>query len=227
MPTPSVNFRLSALFITSSILLLTCFPCLTRSAVVSLGSMQIYNTHEWFKSSKPTVYFDCKGENKTFLPDVKLVNVTYNFNGDESWQPLMEFPSEKCKRCGFYEQDTFKADDVYEEWEICPSDFRNSGMYQRFKADEFNATFICQQCVPLCSSTESGNKINSHREGRGMHVAVIILISTLVSTVLVLGAFVGYKHYLRKRREQEQARFLKLFEDGDDVEDDLDLDTTI
>ncbi|CAN1805691.1 hypothetical protein LINPERHAP1_LOCUS24365 [Linum perenne] len=224
MPTPSVNFRLSALFITSSILLLTCFPCLTRSAVVSLGSMQIYNTHEWFKSSKPTVYFDCKGENKTFLPDVKLVNVTYNFNGDESWQPLMEFPSEKCKRCGFYEQDTFKADDVYEEWEICPSDFRNSGMYQRFKADEFNATFICQQCVPLA---ESGNKINSPREGRGMHVAVIILISTLVSTVLVLGAFVGYKHYLRKRREQEQARFLKLFEDGDDVEDDLDLDTTI
>ncbi|CAN0881439.1 hypothetical protein LINGRAHAP2_LOCUS14238 [Linum grandiflorum] len=218
--------RLSTLFHISLIFFFTCFPGLSTSAVLSLGSMEIYNTHEWFKSSKPTVYFHCKGENnKTILPDVKEVNVTYSFNGDESWQPLTEFTTKKCKRCGFYEQDTFKSDDVYEEWEFCPSEFEDSdGTYKRSKKDEYDATFLCQQCVTL-ADTDDG--YNSPRKSKGMHILVIVLISTLVSTVLILGSIVSYKYWLKKRREQEQARFLKLFEDGDDIEDDLELDTTI
>lgn len=54
---------------------------------VTLDSIEIFETHEWFK--KPTVYFQCKEENHTVLPDVKEANVTYKFKGQESWQVLM------------------------------------------------------------------------------------------------------------------------------------------
>lgn len=55
------------------------------SAAVTLRSMEINKTHEWL-NSKPTVYFKCKDENMTVLPDVKEAHVLYNFKGQESWQ---------------------------------------------------------------------------------------------------------------------------------------------
>lgn len=57
---------------------------------VTLDSIRIFTTHDWF-STKPTVYFQCKGENKTVLPDVKRTNVSYSFNGEESWQVCLIF----------------------------------------------------------------------------------------------------------------------------------------
>ncbi|CAK7341755.1 unnamed protein product [Dovyalis caffra] len=274
------------------------------------------------------------GENKTVLPDVKTVNVSYTFKGEESWQPLTEFMSAKCKRCGFYEEDKIKSDDVFDEWEFCPSDFADSdGKYKRINPKEFDATFLCPQCVPISAAecglnvivrmivcygvlsiekegmpvfgdmshqwmirnccfrkltnlggggegitlgySQKGRDFDSgregripvllkdkswagifavirviwkqlfvqeythdsvlhvredsnsaskpHKEGNGMHLAVIILISALVSTVFVLGVVAAYKYWQRKKREQDQARFLKLFEDGDDIEDELGL----
>lgn len=56
-----------------------------------------------------------------------------------------------------------------------------------------------------------------------MHVAVVILISALVSTVFILGLLAAYKYWQKRKREQDQARFLKLFEEGDDIEDELGL----
>lgn len=58
---------------------------LVLSADVTLRSMEINKTHEWL-NSKPTVYFKCKDENMTVLPDVKEAHVLYNFKGQESWQ---------------------------------------------------------------------------------------------------------------------------------------------
>ncbi|CAN6576442.1 unnamed protein product [Malus baccata var. baccata] len=138
---------------------LSCFPGLILSAIVTLDSIVIYNTHELIKAVKPRVYFECRGENKTEFPDVKEKNVTYKFNGEESWQPLTEFSGKKCKRCGLYEADTFKPDDKFDEWELCPSDFNDSdGKYVRFNDKEFNLTFWCPKCVPgegkaYCSNT--------------------------------------------------------------------------
>lgn len=56
-----------------------------------------------------------------------------------------------------------------------------------------------------------------------MHVGFVIVISVLVLTVFIIGLIAAYKYWLKKKREQEQARFLKLFEDGDDIEDELGL----
>lgn len=63
---------------------------LILSAVVTLSSIEIFTTHEWLEAA-PTVYFTCKGENKTILPDVKKTHVSYSFKGEESWQVILVF----------------------------------------------------------------------------------------------------------------------------------------
>lgn len=206
-----------------SIILLFCFPELILSAVVTLHSLEIYTTHEWIAST-PKVYFQCRGENKTFLPDVKKKNVVYTFRGEESFQPLTDFTSTKCKRCGFYEEDLIKSD-VFDEWEFCPSDFKASGgRYIRTKGKEFNVTFLCNECAEQGKSMSSDNASPPHEKENRMHwsIILIIAISVVASTVLfITGLIVAYKYWQKRKRQREQARFLKLFEDTDDIEDEL------
>ncbi|GLT79278.1 hypothetical protein SLA2020_507710 [Shorea laevis] len=213
-----LNCGISPHFLASWIVL-SCFPGLIFSAVVTLDSIQIFETHEWL-AIKPTIYFACKGQNKTVLPDVKKTNVLYAFKGEESWQPLTELESKRCKRCGIYEQDAIKSDDKFDEWEFCSSDFKD-GKYIRVKEKEFNATFLCPQCTSLpmdvSKPSASDNGVNIR------HIAMVIVISALVSTVMIIAVVAVYKRWQKKKRQQDQARFLKLFEDGDDIEDELGL----
>ncbi|XP_054796707.1 uncharacterized protein LOC129302061, partial [Prosopis cineraria] len=192
------------------------------SAVVTLKSIEIYETHEWLKAT-PTVYFTCKGENKTILPDVKEAHVLYTFKGEESWQPLTHFLNKKCKRCGFYEKDLIGADDKFDEWEFCPSDFTSPhGKYTRHEEKEFKATFLCPKCLTYANG--SGSASGKPHGKKRMHIAVVVLLSVLGSTIMILGVVGAYKYWQKKKREQDQARFLKLFEDGDDIEDELGID---
>ncbi|KAL6907458.1 hypothetical protein ACP4OV_002497 [Aristida adscensionis] len=185
---------------------------------VTLDTVEIFTTHEWF--SKPTVYFRCNGENKTYLPDVKEKNMLYTFKGEESWQPLTELPEKKCKRCGLYEKDTFKSD-VFDEWEMCSSDFKD-GKYIRFKEGQFNATFQCPNCT-ASSGDATAHEGSSETETKKTSAAVIIIVSVLASVIVIIALFGGYKYWQKKKRERDQARFLKLFEEGDDIEDELGL----
>ncbi|XP_059667766.1 uncharacterized protein LOC132313120 [Cornus florida] len=199
------------------LILLSRIPGFISSAIVTLDSIEIFNTHEWL-TADPTVYFHCKRDHKTDLPDVKKANVLYSFKGEESWQPLTKLKKEKCKRCGFYEKDSIKSDDILDEWEFCPSYFTDSdGKYNHFKDKEFNATFSC----PNCESLGSDSDHSSSAGGKGMHWALVIVISIAVSAVFILGLVAGYKYWQKRKREQDQARFLKLFEDDDDIEDEL------
>ncbi|KAL2323315.1 hypothetical protein Fmac_027694 [Flemingia macrophylla] len=193
---------------------------LALCAVVSLRSIEIFRTHEWLKATS-TVYFRCQGENATVLLDIKKPHLLYAFNGQESWQPLSSFSSEKCKRCGLYEEDSITLDDTLEEWKFCPSDFTAlDGEYIRFKEKEFNATFLCPECLSIAGVAE-------HDDGKGMHIAVVVLLSGLVSIILILGVVGAYKFWQKKIREQDQARLLKLFEYDDDTGDELDLGSVI
>ncbi|KAI9071449.1 hypothetical protein K1719_032279 [Acacia pycnantha] len=216
---PNSRFSVSLL---SCCIYFSSFPGLILSAIVTLSSIEIYETHEWLKAT-PTVYFTCKEENKTILPDVKKAHVLYSFKGEESWQPLTHFMSKKCKRCGFYEKDLIVKDDTFDEWEFCPSDFTSPhGKYVRHKEKEFKATFICPDCLKLddAPSSSSGKQEGKTR----MHTAVVVLLIFLGSTILIIGVVGAYKYWQKKKREQDQARFLKLFEEGDDIEDELGLD---
>ncbi|GMI81016.1 hypothetical protein like AT3G53490 [Hibiscus trionum] len=200
------------------------FPGLISSAEVRLDSIEIFNKHEWILN--PTVYFACKGENMTILPDVTKKDVVYSFKGEESWQPLTELKSKKCKRCGFYEKDTFKSDDVFNEWEFCASDFNASGKYVLFKEKELNVTFDCQDCKSLPAGA-TGTGVETGNDGNKMHVAIIVLIVLAVLTVTIIAMVMAYKYWQKKKRQQDQARFLKLFEEGDDLEDELELSNSI
>ncbi|XP_014496383.1 uncharacterized protein LOC106758014 [Vigna radiata var. radiata] len=218
----------SLLLLFSSILFFTDFPGSVVSAEVTLSSIEIFTTHEWLKAT-PAVYFRCKGDNKTNLPDVKKTNVSYTFKGEESWQPLTNFSGKKCKRCGFYEEDKILYDDVFDEWELCPSDFTApDGRYIHFKENEFNASFLCSDCLNITgvsvSALPAKNQDHSKKE---MHVAVIVLLTLLGTAILLLVTLVVYKYWQKRKREQDQARFLKLFEDGDDIEDELGFGTII
>ncbi|KAJ1395996.1 UPF0014 family [Sesbania bispinosa] len=218
-------YQVSRLLLISSIFFFfTYFPGLVLSAAVTLGSIEIFTTHEWLRAS-PTVYFQCRGDNKTVLPDVKKKHVFYAFKGEESWQPLTNITGKKCKRCGLYEQDSILSDDVFDEWELCPSDFTApDGKYIHFKEKEFNASFMCPECLSFTATAVSAPEVN--HKGKGMHIAVVILLTVLISTVLILGAVGAYKYWQKKKRQQDQARFLKLFEE-DDIEDELGLGTII
>ncbi|KAG5043714.1 hypothetical protein JHK85_008011 [Glycine max] len=142
--------------------------------------------------------------------------------------PLTNFSGKKCKRCGIYEEDIF-SDDVFDEWELCPSDFTTpDGRYAHFKEKEFNASFLCPECLSFSGVSVSAPPAENHNPNKkGMNVAVIILLSILGSTILILGMLGTYKYWQKRKREQDQARFLKLFEEGDDIEDELGLGTII
>lgn len=188
---------------------------LMLSAVVSLSSIEIFEKHEWLKVTT-TVYFLCEGENKNVFEDVKRAHFVYAYNGQQSWKVLSNFSSKKCKRCGLYEENSITSDDAFDEWEFCPSDFTAPhGEYVRFKEKEFNATFLCPDCLSFGASSSS--------DKRGKHIAILVFLGALAAIVLILGVFGAYKFWLKKRKEEDQAQFLKLFEDGDDIEDELGL----
>ncbi|KAL8152662.1 hypothetical protein V2J09_010422 [Rumex salicifolius] len=193
------------------------FPGSILSAVVTLRSFELYNTHEWIPRT-PAIYFQCNGENRTFLPDVQEPDVLYNFKGEESWQPLTELLTAKCKRCGIYEQ-SIVSDHVFDEWELCPSDFAApEGQYTRFKENEFNVTFLCKECFAVDKDSEPTSKDSQKGSGGEKHIIVPILVTIVVVAVVASISVAGCKYWRKKKRQQDQARFLKLFEDDDDIE---------
>ncbi|ONK61873.1 uncharacterized protein A4U43_C08F34460 [Asparagus officinalis] len=204
---PRLISRLLAVFS----ILFSSFPGVLSSRVVTLGSIEIFKTHEWI-SPKPTVYFYCQGENKTILPDVKEKTFLYTFKGEESWQPLTELPDKKCKRCGLYEINKFRTDDIFDEWELCPDDFVD-GKYMHYKEKELNATFIC----PECNASTISSIIE--RAEKKLNISLAVIIGILVSAVVVAGALALHKYWKKRKRQQDQARFLKLFEESDDLDD--------
>lgn len=74
-----------------------------------------------------------------------------------------------------------------------------------------------QNWLYSCSAASSSS------DKRGKHIAILVFLGALAAGVLILGVFGAYKFWLKKRKEEDQAHFLKLFEDGDDIEDELGL----
>ncbi|KAG2325797.1 hypothetical protein Bca52824_008525 [Brassica carinata] len=158
------------------------------------------------------------------FPDVKTTNVSYYFNGQESWQPLTKLKGTKCKRCGIYEEDTFRYD-TFNEWDLCPSDFTPEGIHTHAKAKDFNATFLCHGCSQLRAGLNNDFGTDREEETRGMHPAIVVLIVVLVLGVVAVGLVVDSAYLRKKKRQQEQTQF--LFEDGEKMEDELGLEDTL
>ena len=58
-----------------------------------------------------------------------------------------------------------------------------------------------------------------------MHHAMVVLIVVLVLGVVAVGLVLGSTYWRKKKRQPEQTQF--LFEDGDEMEDELGLDDTL
>ncbi|KAI5055835.1 hypothetical protein GOP47_0029356 [Adiantum capillus-veneris] len=165
----------------------------------------------------------CQGEEKVYLPDVVVKDQQYNFIGQESWQPLTVLEGSKCKRCGVYEEDQVKHDDVFDEWELCPIHFspEPEGRYNHIKDKELNITFICTHCHPSDAKPSvepaafDGDQKNMAGAKKSPLVFVLIFFG-MVSIIVLL--YVGYMKWQEKKREEQQARFIKLFEDDEDLE---------
>lgn len=67
------------------------------------------------------------------------------------------------------------------------------------------------------------NRPSEDLETKKTSIAVIIVVSVLASVLVVTALFEGFRYWQKKKRERDQARFLKLFEEGDDLEDELGL----
>ncbi|ONK77003.1 uncharacterized protein A4U43_C02F2110 [Asparagus officinalis] len=265
---------ISHILLISGLIFSFSIPGILSSGDVMLGSIEIFNGHEWV-APKPTVYFYCQGENQTILPDVKQKTILYTFKGEESWQPLTELPDKKCKRCGLYELYKIKTDEIFDEWELCRDDFID-GKYVHLKENEFNATFLCPACDPptfgkcnfinftfddisgfivglfrsqfppqtfngfvlichpQCFITPSvqlhgGNAADkvlvftgSNIFGSGekkLDVFLAVIIGTLVLAAVAAGAVALCRYWKRRKRQQDQARFLRLFDDSDDIDE--------
>lgn len=81
-----------------------------------------------------------------------------------------------------------------------------------FVLKEILFTFTCVECA--AKNEPSDKKLN---------LAVAVLIGALTSFMAAAGTFGIYKYWQKRKREQNQARFLKLFDEGDDIDDELDL----
>jgi hypothetical protein len=68
-------------------------------------------------------------------------------------------------------------------------------------------------------ASEPDEKEERHHHHHGLIVAIVLFV------LLSLGAFafVAYTQWRRKQREAQQARFIKLYEDDDFLDDELGL----
>ncbi|GJN08233.1 hypothetical protein PR202_ga26132 [Eleusine coracana subsp. coracana] len=84
---------------------------------------------------------------------------------------------------------------------------------------------LCVLLVALCSipGHSGAHESSAEVETKKASVAVIIIVSVLASVLVIIGLFLGYKYWQKRKRERDQARFLKLFEEGDDIDDELGL----
>lgn len=62
---------------------------------------------------------------------------------------------------------------------------------------------------------------SSRNGGKGMHWVIVLSISLLVSAVFIIGTLGAYKYWQKRKREKDQSRFLQLFEDGNEIDDEL------
>ncbi|CAM6022917.1 unnamed protein product [Sphagnum balticum] len=158
---------------------------------------------------------------RRYLPDVKDMDRLYKFVGQESWQLLTTLVGTKCKQCGLYEKDTFKSDDIFDEWELCPFNFTldPEGHYVHLKDKEFNMTLSCPQCN-LTHPQDEVSRPDDPSSGKQISKYWILVVVIVVVGVLGLAghALVAYCLWHHKQRKEEQARFVQLFKDDEFLE---------
>lgn len=69
------------------------------------------------------------------------------------------------------------------------------------------------------------NSTGLHDGGKEKDQVLVTTVGILGSIVFVFAVVAVYKCWQKRKRELDQARFLKLFDDNDDIEEALELST--
>lgn len=151
------------------------------SSNVTLKSVTLLKKFNWFFD--PFVYFRCKGENETELPWIRKTMQSYNFTGEERWQPIMTLVGQQCKLCGIY-QHLWMEDATLYEWVVCTADFidgKKEHVPQWKVPNRIYISLECNDCikVPLPLSSPSGNGGDDDDDGFGLGFWIFVLIAAL------------------------------------------------
>jgi hypothetical protein len=121
--------------------------------------MCFFSENVFFDTLLPLVWFSNEqgGTWHIDLAHLKILLFRWCGSGLYAYQPLTTLVGTKCKQCGLYEKDTFKSDDIFDEWELCPFNFTldPEGHYVHLKDKEFNMTLSCPQCCKFQFSVDS------------------------------------------------------------------------
>lgn len=85
------------------------------------------------------------------------------------------------------------------------------------------------KCNTVCVvSAKATTGSSSKDEGdNGSTVAIAVVAGVLCATLVVVGGVFMFKHSKRMKLQRDQARFMKLFEESDEPEDELGLEPVI
>eukprot|EP00475_Leptophrys_vorax_P033552 TRINITY_DN5293_c0_g1_i1.p1 TRINITY_DN5293_c0_g1~~TRINITY_DN5293_c0_g1_i1.p1 ORF type:complete len:291 (-),score=-6.94 TRINITY_DN5293_c0_g1_i1:587-1459(-) len=104
------------------LVLFACAAPAVRAADVTLSTVTLHKDYSLVLGV--TAYFQCKGDaaEKT-LPSVSDVGVTYNFTGQETWQPVFSLAPGECRKCGVYQKKFLVMGLTIGEWTTCYDNF--------------------------------------------------------------------------------------------------------
>ncbi|EXB64109.1 hypothetical protein L484_013121 [Morus notabilis] len=79
-----------------------------------------------------------------------------------------------------------------------------------------------QFLLGLSGDSETGKKVETHSKATSSNGSVVIIV-VVVLVAVALFSFFLFKLWQKKKREEQYARLLKLFEEDDDLELELGL----
>jgi heme/copper-type cytochrome/quinol oxidase subunit 2 len=86
---------------------------------------------------------------------------------------------------------------------------------------------LIDNMVHVEAGSHNSTTVPDKGEPRKKTLAVVVVVSILASIFTVIAAVTIYKYWQRRKRQQDQLRFLKLFEENDDLEDEIALSHVI
>lgn len=84
------------------------------------------------------------------------------------------------------------------------------------------ATFLCPECSSLKADLPPIMSSSKSDEGKS-HYILPIMITVIIGTLVLIVSKALYKSWQKRKRQRDQARFMRLFEDDDDMDDELGL----
>ncbi|ERM95628.1 hypothetical protein AMTR_s00023p00168220 [Amborella trichopoda] len=106
------------------------------------------------------------------------------------------------------------SDDTFDEWELCPDEFKGpEGRYIHFKDKEFNATFLCPECIPLESGecTLCGMMVNLYHPSSRTDIGTVQYCKPYTMSRICKGSSGSSTPSRREKDKSNHQLFVEIF----------------